>query len=167
MLRDLIDLDANLVTEESLRDVEDASEESDNEESSVERLDEGESIGEESTGEGNKQKFKQLLKNLLKKNEGIKKGYQEIINNSKGKTETELINLLKSFSEDDELTLEFVNTNYYIGESFYHLQDYVSSYEYLKKSLLHDRNRSEKLAKNTKFILRLIFILKYLRLPLK
>ena len=44
-------------------------------------------------------------------------------------------NLLKSFSEDDELTLEFVNTNYYIGESFYHLQDYVSSYEYLKKSL--------------------------------
>ena len=43
--------------------------------------------------------------------------------------------LLKSFSEDDELTLEFVNTNYYIGETFYHLQDYVSSYEYLKKSL--------------------------------
>jgi DNA-binding CsgD family transcriptional regulator len=42
---------------------------------------------------------------------------------------------LKSFSEDDELTLEFVNTNYYIGETFYHLQDYVSSYEYLKKSL--------------------------------
>ena len=37
--------------------------------------------------------------------------------------------LLKSFSEDDELTLEFVNTNYYIGETFYHLQDYVSSYE--------------------------------------
>lgn len=44
-------------------------------------------------------------------------------------------NLLKSFSEDDELTLEFVNTNYYIGETFYHLGDYVSSYEYLKKSL--------------------------------
>ena len=42
---------------------------------------------------------------------------------------------LKSFSEDDELTLEFVNINYYIGETFYHLQDYVSSYEYLKKSL--------------------------------
>ena len=42
---------------------------------------------------------------------------------------------LKSFSEDDELTLEFVNTNYYIGETFYHLQDYISSYEYLKKSL--------------------------------
>jgi tetratricopeptide (TPR) repeat protein len=43
--------------------------------------------------------------------------------------------LLKSFSEDEELTLEFVNTNYYIGETFYHLGDYVSSYEYLKKSL--------------------------------
>ena len=42
---------------------------------------------------------------------------------------------LKSFSEDDELTLEFVNINYYIGETFYHLRDYVSSYEYLKKSL--------------------------------
>ena len=42
---------------------------------------------------------------------------------------------LKSFSEDDELTLEFVNVNYYIGETFYHLRDYVSSYEYLKKSL--------------------------------
>lgn len=42
---------------------------------------------------------------------------------------------LRSFSEDDELTLEFVNINYYIGETFYHLQDYVSSYEYLKKSL--------------------------------
>lgn len=44
-------------------------------------------------------------------------------------------NLLKSFSEDDELTLEFVNLNYYIGETFYHLEDFVSSYEYLKKSL--------------------------------
>ena len=43
--------------------------------------------------------------------------------------------LLKSFSEDDELTLEFVNLNYYIGETFYHLEDFVSSYEYLKKSL--------------------------------
>ena len=42
---------------------------------------------------------------------------------------------LKSFSEDDELTLEYVNINYYIGETFYHLRDYVSSYEYLKKSL--------------------------------
>ena len=42
---------------------------------------------------------------------------------------------LKSFSEDDELTLEFVNINYYLGETFYHLRDYVSSYEYLKKSL--------------------------------
>ena len=42
---------------------------------------------------------------------------------------------LKLFSEEDELTLEFVNTNYYIGETFYHLGDYVSSYEYLKKSL--------------------------------
>ena len=43
--------------------------------------------------------------------------------------------LLKLFSEDDELTLEFVNLNYYIGETFYHLEDFVSSYEYLKKSL--------------------------------
>ena len=42
---------------------------------------------------------------------------------------------MKSFSEDDELTLEYVNINYYIGETFYHLRDYVSSYEYLKKSL--------------------------------
>jgi len=43
--------------------------------------------------------------------------------------------LLKLFSKDDELTLEFVNLNYYIGETFYHLEDFVSSYEYLKKSL--------------------------------
>ena len=37
--------------------------------------------------------------------------------------------------EESELSLEYVNLNYYIGETFYHLEDFISSYEYLKKSL--------------------------------
>lgn len=43
--------------------------------------------------------------------------------------------LLKETPQEIELSLEYVNLNYYIGETFYHLEDFVSSYEYLKKSL--------------------------------
>ena len=43
--------------------------------------------------------------------------------------------LLKEIPQESELSLEYVNLNYYIGETFYHLEDFVSSYEYLKKSL--------------------------------
>src|SRR5210317_1515646 len=43
--------------------------------------------------------------------------------------------LLKEIPEEFELSLDYVNLNYYIGETFYHLQDYVSSYQYLIKSL--------------------------------
>ena len=43
--------------------------------------------------------------------------------------------LLKETPQESELSLEYVNLNYYIGETFYHLEDFVSSYEYLKKSL--------------------------------
>ena len=43
--------------------------------------------------------------------------------------------LLKEVPEESELSLDYVNLNYYIGETFYHIEDYVSSYEYLIKSL--------------------------------
>lgn len=53
--------------------------------------------------------------------------------------------LLKEIPEEFELSLDYVNLNYYIGETFYHLQDYVSSYQYLIKSLelyeLLDKNK--------------------------
>lgn len=45
------------------------------------------------------------------------------------------LDLLKETPQESELSLEYVNLNYYIGETFYHLEDFVSSYEYLKKSL--------------------------------
>lgn len=53
--------------------------------------------------------------------------------------------LLKEIPEEFELSLDYVNLNYYIGETFYHLEDYVSSYQYLIKSLelyeLLDKNK--------------------------
>lgn len=44
-------------------------------------------------------------------------------------------NSLKRSSNTTKITLDFVNTNYYLGETFYYLGDYRNSYQYLKKSL--------------------------------
>ena len=42
---------------------------------------------------------------------------------------------LESFKDQEEVTLEYVNTNYYLGEVFYFLGEYKTSFEYLSKSL--------------------------------
>jgi hypothetical protein len=42
---------------------------------------------------------------------------------------------LESFKDEEEITLEYVNTNYYLGEVYYSLREYVTSFEYLSKSL--------------------------------
>jgi hypothetical protein len=42
---------------------------------------------------------------------------------------------LESFKDEEEVTLEYVNTNYYLGEVYYFLREYKTSFEYLSKSL--------------------------------
>ena len=42
---------------------------------------------------------------------------------------------LESFKDEEEITLEYVNTNYYLGEVYYFLEEYKTSFEYLSKSL--------------------------------
>ena len=42
---------------------------------------------------------------------------------------------LESFQDEEEITLEYVNTNYYLGEVYYFLREYKTSFEYLSKSL--------------------------------
>jgi len=42
---------------------------------------------------------------------------------------------LESFKDQEEVTLEYVNTNYYLGEVYYFLGEYKTSFEYLSKSL--------------------------------
>tara|TARA_B100001057_G_scaffold157599_1_gene158235 strand:+ start:216 stop:1949 length:1734 start_codon:yes stop_codon:yes gene_type:complete len=42
---------------------------------------------------------------------------------------------LESFRDQEEITLEYVNTNYYLGEVYYFLREYKTSFEYLSKSL--------------------------------
>ena len=42
---------------------------------------------------------------------------------------------LESFKDEEEITLEYVNTNYYLGEVYYFLREYKTSFEYLSKSL--------------------------------
>jgi DNA-binding CsgD family transcriptional regulator len=42
---------------------------------------------------------------------------------------------LESFKDEEEITLEYVNTNYYLGEVYYSLREYKTSFEYLSKSL--------------------------------
>jgi hypothetical protein len=42
---------------------------------------------------------------------------------------------LESFKDEEEITLEYVNTNYYLGEVYYSLREYITSFEYLSKSL--------------------------------
>ena len=42
---------------------------------------------------------------------------------------------LESFRDQEEITLEYVNTNYYLGEVYYFLGEYKTSFEYLSKSL--------------------------------
>ena len=42
---------------------------------------------------------------------------------------------LDSFQDEDNISLDFVNTNYYLGETFFYVGDYKSSFEYLYESL--------------------------------
>ena len=42
---------------------------------------------------------------------------------------------LESFKDEEEITLEYVNTNYYLGEVLFSLREYKTSFEYLSKSL--------------------------------
>jgi DNA-binding CsgD family transcriptional regulator len=42
---------------------------------------------------------------------------------------------LESFKDEEEITLEYVNTNYYISEVYFSLREYKTSFEYLSKSL--------------------------------
>ena len=42
---------------------------------------------------------------------------------------------LESFKDEEEITLEYVNTNYYISEVLFSLREYKTSFEYLSKSL--------------------------------
>ena len=38
---------------------------------------------------------------------------------------------LNSFKNEDEISLDFVNTNYYLGEVYFYLEDYKTAFEYL------------------------------------
>ena len=56
------------------------------------------------------------------------------------------------------ISLDFVNTNYYIGETFYYIGDYKTSFEYLSKSLelydlLNPRKRRNKLVTKPPWVL--------------
>tara|TARA_B100001063_G_scaffold31396_1_gene24403 strand:+ start:310 stop:2019 length:1710 start_codon:yes stop_codon:yes gene_type:complete len=56
------------------------------------------------------------------------------------------------------ISLDFVNTNYYIGETFYYIGDYKTSFEYLSKSLelydlLNPRQRRNKLVTKPPWVL--------------
>ena len=42
---------------------------------------------------------------------------------------------LESFQDEEEITLEYVNTNYYLGEVYYFLGEIKTAFEYLSKSL--------------------------------
>ena len=42
---------------------------------------------------------------------------------------------LESFKDEEDVSLEYVNTNYYLGEVFYFLGEYQTSFEYLSQSL--------------------------------
>jgi len=42
---------------------------------------------------------------------------------------------LESFQDEEEITLEYVNTNYYLGEVYYFLGENKTAFEYLSKSL--------------------------------
>ena len=42
---------------------------------------------------------------------------------------------LNSFKNEDEISLDFVVTNYYLGEVYFYLEDYKTAFEYLSKSL--------------------------------
>jgi DNA-binding CsgD family transcriptional regulator len=56
---------------------------------------------------------------------------------------------LESFKDEEDVSLEYVNTNYYLSEVFYFLREYKTSFEYLSKSLelydlLKPKNRRNK-----------------------
>tara|TARA_B100001094_G_scaffold181856_1_gene176234 strand:+ start:1652 stop:3388 length:1737 start_codon:yes stop_codon:yes gene_type:complete len=57
---------------------------------------------------------------------------------------------LDSFQDEDDVSLDFVNTNYYLGEIFFYMGDYKSSFEYLYESLkLYDQlNPNQRTNKN-------------------
>ena len=42
---------------------------------------------------------------------------------------------LDSFKNEQVMSLEFVNTNYYLGEVYFYIEEYKTSFEYLSKSL--------------------------------
>ena len=42
---------------------------------------------------------------------------------------------LDFFKDEDEMSLEFVNTNYYLGETYFYLEEYKTSFEYLSQTL--------------------------------
>ena len=42
---------------------------------------------------------------------------------------------LDFFKDEDEMSLEFVNTNYYLGETYFYLGEYKTSFEYLSQTL--------------------------------
>ena len=42
---------------------------------------------------------------------------------------------LESFKDEEGITLEYVNTNYYLSEVYFSLREYKTSFEYLSKSL--------------------------------
>ena len=52
---------------------------------------------------------------------------------------------LESFKDEEEITLEYINTNYYLCEVYYSLREYKTSFEYLSKSLeLYDLLKQSK-----------------------
>ena len=73
---------------------------------------------------------------------------------------------LESFKDEEDVSLEYVNTNYYLGEVFYFLGEYQTSFEYLSKSLelydlLKPNNRRNKNVIKPPWVLNSIGIVYY------
>lgn len=65
---------------------------------------------------------------------------------------------LDLIKDKEIISLDFVNTNYYIGETLYYLGDYKTSFEYLSKSLelydlLKPKQRRNKLVTKPPWVL--------------
>ena len=73
---------------------------------------------------------------------------------------------LESFKDEEDVSLEYVNTNYYLGEVFYFLGEYQTSFEYLSQSLelydlLKPNNRRNKNVIKPPWVLNSIGIVYY------
>ena len=73
---------------------------------------------------------------------------------------------LESFKDEEDVSLEYVNTNYFLGEVFYFLEEYQTSFEYLSKSLelydlLKPNNRRNKNVIKPPWVLNSIGIVYY------